>query len=47
MKPLEVKVTKVVAKDVPITREWVGQTLGAEDIEIRARVEWMAARNLL
>jgi len=39
MKPLEVKVTKVVAKDVPITREWVGQTIGAEDIEIRARVE--------
>ncbi len=42
MKPLEVKVTKVVAKDVPITREWVGQTIGAEDIEIRARVEgWL------
>ena len=42
MKPLEVKVTKVVAKDVPITREWVGQTLGAVDIEIRARVDgWL------
>jgi membrane fusion protein (multidrug efflux system) len=42
IKPLEVKVTKVVAKDVPITREWVGQTIGAEDIEIRARVEgWL------
>ena len=41
-KPLEVKITKVVAKDVPITREWVGQTIGAEDIEIRARVEgWL------
>ena len=42
MKPLEVKVTEVVAKDVPITREWVGQTLGAVDIEIRARVDgWL------
>lgn len=42
MKPFEVKVTKVVAKDVPITREWVGQTLGAVDIEIRARVDgWL------
>ena len=42
MKPFEVKVTKVEVKDVPITREWVGQTLGAEDIEIRARVEgWL------
>ena len=28
--------------DVPITGEWVGQTLGAVDIEIRARVEgWL------
>jgi membrane fusion protein, multidrug efflux system len=42
IKPLEVKVTKVVPKDVPITREWVGQTIGAVDIEIRARVEgWL------
>lgn len=42
MKPVEVKVAKVEVKDVPITREWVGQTLGAEDIEIRARVEgWL------
>jgi membrane fusion protein, multidrug efflux system len=42
MKPLEVKVTEVVAKDVPIIREWVGQTYGAVDIEIRARVDgWL------
>jgi len=42
IKPLEVKVTKVVAKDVPITREWVGQTIGAVDIEIRARADgWL------
>jgi membrane fusion protein (multidrug efflux system) len=42
MKPIEVKVTDVVAKDVPITREWVGQTYGAVDIEIRARVDgWL------
>ena len=44
IKPVEVKVTKVIKKDVPITREWVGQTIGAEDIEIRARVEgWLQA----
>src|SRR4030065_106737 len=38
----EVQVTKAVKMDVPITGEWVGQTLGAVDIEIRARVEgWL------
>lgn len=42
MKPLEVKVTKVAVQDVPITREWIGQTIGAVDIEIRARVNgWL------
>ena len=42
MKPLEVKVAKVAVQDVPITREWVGQTIGAVDIEIRARVNgWL------
>jgi membrane fusion protein (multidrug efflux system) len=35
---LEVKVVKAVTKDVPIVKEWVGQTSGAADIEIRARV---------
>jgi membrane fusion protein (multidrug efflux system) len=40
--PPEVQVTKAVKMDVPITGEWVGQTLGAVDIEIRARVEgWL------
>ena len=40
--PPEVQVTKAVNMDVPITGEWVGQTLGAVDIEIRARVEgWL------
>ena len=40
--PPEVQVTKVVKMNVPITGEWVGQTLGAVDIEIRARVEgWL------
>jgi membrane fusion protein (multidrug efflux system) len=37
--PPEVKVYKIVPKDVPVVQEWVGQTLGAEDIELRARVE--------
>ncbi|MGH7495873.1 MAG: efflux RND transporter periplasmic adaptor subunit [bacterium] len=40
--PTEVKVVAVAQRDVPITREWVGQTLGAVDIEIRARVNgWL------
>jgi len=40
--PPEVQVTKAVKMNVPITGEWIGQTLGAVDIEIRARVEgWL------
>lgn len=40
--PVEVKVVAAVQKDVPISKEWVGQTLGAVDIEIRARVNgWL------
>jgi len=36
--PTEVKVTEALQKDVPVSREWVGQT----DIEIRARVDgWL------
>ncbi len=38
----EVQVVKAIKMDVPITGEWVGQTLGAVDIELRARVEgWL------
>jgi membrane fusion protein (multidrug efflux system) len=37
--PPEVYVTPVVAKDVPIYLELVGQTRGSQDVEIRARVE--------
>lgn len=36
--PMEVFVTKVVVEDVPVVREWVGETRGVADIEIRARV---------
>ena len=40
--PLEVKVFEAQKKDVPITMEWVGQTLGAVDIDIRARADgWL------
>jgi membrane fusion protein (multidrug efflux system) len=40
--PPEVQVTKAVKMNVPVTGEWVGQTLGAVDIEIRARVDgWL------
>ena len=37
--PLEVSVAKVTVRDVPIVREWVGETRGKADIEIRARVK--------
>jgi membrane fusion protein (multidrug efflux system) len=38
----EVQVTKAVKMDVPVTGEWVGQTLGAVDIEIKARTNgWL------
>jgi len=36
--PPDVKVVEVIQKDMPITKEWIGQTLGSVDIEIRARV---------
>jgi len=37
--PVEVVVTDVVQKDVPVYMEMVGQTKGSQDVEIRARVE--------
>ena len=37
--PTEVVVTPVVQKDVPVYLELVGQTVGFQDVEIRARVE--------
>ena len=37
--PPEVYVAPVVAKDVPVPLELVGQTKGSQDVEIRARVE--------
>src|SRR5262245_7752758 len=35
----EVLVTEAVQRDVPVYLELVGQTKGAQDVEIRARVE--------
>ena len=35
----EVKVVTAVTRDVPIEREWVGETMGAVDVEIRARID--------
>jgi membrane fusion protein (multidrug efflux system) len=35
----EVPVTSVLIRDVPLTQEYVGQTLGGTDIQIRARVQ--------
>ncbi len=35
----EVKVLKAESKDIPVVNEWVGEALGAEDIELRARVD--------
>lgn len=37
--PPEVYVADVAQRDVPVTMELVGQTRGAQDVEIRARVE--------
>jgi membrane fusion protein, multidrug efflux system len=37
--PIEVYVTSVVQKDVPVYLELVGQTEGFQDVDIRARVE--------
>jgi len=37
--PPEVFVTEVVEQDVPVVSEWVGETRGRADIEIRARVQ--------
>ncbi len=40
--PPEVIIVKITNKDVPVTKEWVGQTYGFEDIEVRARVKgWL------
>jgi len=42
----EVQVVEVIQRDMPITKEWVGQTTGAEDVEIRARVNgWLTSIN--
>jgi membrane fusion protein (multidrug efflux system) len=41
---LELKVVEAVQRDVPIASEFVGQTYGDPDIEIRARVDgWLKA----
>ncbi len=37
--PPQVFVTEVTVQDVPIVQEWVGETRGQADIEIRARVQ--------
>lgn len=42
--PPEVKYVRALQKDVPIVKEWVGQTVGAEDIEVRARVDGYITR---
>jgi membrane fusion protein (multidrug efflux system) len=42
--PPEVTVGTVVQKDVPVFMELVGQTSGAQDVEIRARVEGFVER---
>jgi membrane fusion protein (multidrug efflux system) len=42
--PPEVTVGSVVQQDVPVLMELVGQTSGAQDVEIRARVEGFVER---
>ncbi len=37
--PVDVIVTQAAQKDMPVYSEFVGQTMGSQDVEIRARVE--------
>lgn len=37
--PPQVKVTKAETREIPETNEWIGETLGAEDVDIRARID--------
>lgn len=37
--PARVQTTEVMVRDVPLSREWVGEIRGEADIEIRARVQ--------
>ncbi|MBL7852009.1 MAG: efflux RND transporter periplasmic adaptor subunit [Cyclobacteriaceae bacterium] len=37
--PVEVPVANVIQKDIDVTQEFVGQTYGGADIEVRARVQ--------
>jgi membrane fusion protein (multidrug efflux system) len=44
--PVEVPVVNVTQKDIDVTEEFVGQTYGGSDIEIRARVQgWLLQRH--
>jgi len=38
MPPAEVSVTTVAADDIPVTYEYIGQTVGSREVEVRARV---------
>lgn len=37
--PVNVEYFIVATKDIPVKQNWIGQTRGSEDVEIRARVE--------
>lgn len=44
--PVEVPVAPVLQKDIEVTQEFVGQTYGGSDIEIRARVQgWVLQKH--
>ncbi|SMO82588.1 efflux RND transporter periplasmic adaptor subunit [Solitalea koreensis] len=44
--PPQVSVIKAIQKDVPIYEEYVGQTYGLSDVEVRSRVEgWVTSFN--
>lgn len=46
MQPVEVPVAQVLQKDIAVTQEFVGQTYGGSDIEIRARVQgWVLQKH--
>ena len=46
MPPSEVTIVTVKPKDVPLTLEYVGQTAGSREVEVRARVSGILLKRL-
>jgi membrane fusion protein (multidrug efflux system) len=44
--PAQVTIAEVTARDLPVSREYVGQTTGSKDVEVRARVTGILEKKL-